>query len=181
MDTNIFSIFAFMDLSRTFTNLPDKRLIERGNKIYQDLFQKSVHSVRQFSSSSAQAKGAYRFLQNDRVSEDTIIENLQMNCIIGCKDKHVLCIQDSSEINLKNHRNRIKQDGSIGNTNSKSDTGLGFMIHPSLVLDAETAVPYGYSAIKIWNRPMELKNKHEREYNKLPIKEKESCKWIEVS
>lgn len=170
-----------MDLSRTFTNLPDKRLIERGNKIYQDLFQKSVHSVRQFSSSSAQAKGAYRFLQNDRVSEDTIIENLQMNCIIGCKDKHVLCIQDSSEINLKNHRNRIKQDGSIGNTNSKSDTGLGFMIHPSLVLDAETAVPYGYSAIKIWNRPMELKNKHEREYNKLPIKEKESCKWIEVS
>jgi hypothetical protein len=181
VDTNIFSIFDFMDLSRTFKDLPDKRLINRGNKIYQDLFQKSVHSVRQFSSSSAEAKGAYRFLQNDRVSEDTIIENLQKNCISGCKGKHVLCIQDTSEINLRNHRNRIKQDGSIGTTHSKLDKGLGFMIHPSLVLDSETAVPYGYSAIKIWNRSMELKDKHERKYKKLPIQEKESYKWIEVS
>lgn len=170
-----------MNLSRTFQDLPDKRLIVRGNKIFQDLFRNSVHSIRRFSESSADAKAAYRFLQNERASEEAIIESLRNNCLSGCKDKYVLCIQDTTEINLSRHRNRIKRDGSIGITNSKANTGLGFLIHPSLVIDAETAIPYGYSAIKIWNRPLELRNKHEREYYKLPIEDKESYKWIEVS
>jgi Transposase DNA-binding len=58
-----------MDSKRNFQELADKRLVERGNKIYQDLFSKSVHSVRQFYGSEAQAKGACRFLANKRVSK----------------------------------------------------------------------------------------------------------------
>lgn len=170
-----------MDSKRNFQELADKRLVERGNKIYRDLFSKSVHSVRQFCGSEAEAKGAYRFLANKRVSEVDIIKNHQFNCVSGCRGKFVVCIQDTTEINLIKHSKRIKHDDFIGTTNSKSDTGLGFFVHPSLVLDAYTGVPYGYSAIKIWNRPKELKNKFERNYSSLPIEEKESYKWIEVS
>lgn len=170
-----------MNIQREFQDLSEKRLIDRGNKIYQDLFSKSVHTIRQFCSSESEAKGAYRFLKNKRVTENEIIKNHQFNCISGCRDKLVVCIQDTTEINLSQHSKRIKHDEFIGTTNSKSDTGLGFLVHPSLVLDAQTGVPYGYSAIKIWNRPLELKNKFERKYNTLPIEEKESFKWIEVS
>jgi hypothetical protein len=164
-----------------FQELVDERLLKRGNKIYQDLFRKSVHSVRQFSTTTADAKGAYRFLQNDRVSEGDIIKNMQYSCINGCMNEYVISIQDTTEVNLSSHSKRIHPEEFIGTTNAKNTKGLGFLIHPSLVLNAETGVPYGYSSVKIWNRPQEFKNKRERQYNKLPIEDKESFKWIEVS
>jgi hypothetical protein len=166
---------------REFTDLDDLRLIHRGNKILNTLFSKSVHSIRQLSADESEAKGTYRFLQNDRVSEDDIVNNLSSNCKAACLNKFVVCIQDTTEINLSNHRNRIHSDDYVGTTNASGDRGLGFMLHPSLVLDAHNGTPYGYADVKIWNRPLEFKSKFEREYNKLAIEEKESYKWIEVS
>jgi hypothetical protein len=166
---------------REFSDLDDVRLIHRGNKILNDLFSKSVHSIRQFSKTESDAKGVYRFLSNDRVSEDDIIINLSSNCKAACFGKYVVCIQDTTEINLSNHRNRIRKDSYIGTTNANAEQGLGFMLHPCLVLDAMKGTPLGYADIKIWNRPLEFKSKIEREYNKLPIEEKESYKWLEVS
>lgn len=166
---------------RRFTELGDERLVRRGNRILSDLFRRSVHSIRQFTENDSDAKGVYRFLQNNRVSEQDILKNMVTNCKAACAGKHVLCIQDTTEVNLSSHGRRIKKDGQIGTTNAQNDKGLGFFLHPSLVLDAQSGVPYGYSDIKVWNRSLDLKTKHEREYNKLPITEKESYKWIEVS
>lgn len=163
---------------REFTELDDMRLIYRGNKILGDLFSKSVHSIRQLAKDSSSAKGFYRFLQNDRVSEEDIIDNLSSNCKAACRGKYVVCIQDTTEINLSSHSNRLKKDGSVGVNNV---SGLGFMLHPSLVLDAYNGTPYGYADIKVWNRSLVLKSKTERKYKTLPIEEKESYKWIEVS
>jgi Transposase DNA-binding len=168
-------------LKREFTDLEDMRLLYRGNKILEDLFSSSTHSIRQISKDESSAKGFYRFLSNDRISEEDIVSNIQTNCEAACRGKYVLCIQDTTEINLSSHTNRIKKNNDIGTTNVKGEYGLGFMLHPSLVVDAADCIPYGYSDIKIWNRPLELKTKHEREYNKLPIEEKESYKWLEVS
>ncbi len=166
---------------RELTDLEDMRLLHRGNKILNDLFSKSIHSIRQLSSTNADAKGFYRFLQNDRVSEDDIIFNLSENCKSLCHGRFVVCIQDTTEINLSSHSNRIKKNSDIGTTNAKNEKGLGFMLHPSLVLDAATAIPYGYADIKVWNRPMAFSSKFERKYQTLPIEEKESYKWLEVS
>jgi len=166
---------------REFTELSDLRLVNRGNKILADLFSKSVHSIRQLTDDETSAKGFYRFLQNDAVSEDDIVWNLSANCRAGCYGKHVVCIQDTTEINLKSHRNRINKDGFIGTTNATNKQGLGFLIHPSLVLDATEGIPYGYADIKVWNRPLEFRSKKERNYDALPIAEKESYKWIDVS
>lgn len=168
-------------LARKFSHLFDKRLLSRGNKILEDLFHKSVHSIRRITKDEASAKGFYRFLLNERVTESDIIDNLVLNCQESCKNKYVICIQDTTEINLSNHKGRIKKDSGIGTTNAKNDKGLGFFIHPSLVLDAENGTPYGYADIKIWNRPLEFKSKKERDYTSLPIEEKDSYKWIEVS
>jgi hypothetical protein len=166
---------------REFTDLEDIRLVHRGNSILNTLFSKSVHSIRQLSADESSAKGFYRFLQNERVSEEDIVSNMSVNCQSSCLDKYVVCIQDTTEINMSNHRNRIRKDDFIGTTNANGQQGLGFMLHPSLVLDAQTGTPYGYADVKIWNRPLVFKSKIEREYTKLPIEEKESYKWIEVS
>jgi hypothetical protein len=166
---------------REFTDLDDLRLVYRGNKILSDLFSRSVHSIRQLSADEASAKGFYRFLQNDRISEDDIIQNLSSNCKACCNGKYVIAIQDTTEINLSSHRGRLKKDAYVGTTNANGELGLGFMIHPSLVVDAANGTPYGYASIKIWNRPLTLTSKYERDYRSLPIEQKESYKWIEVS
>jgi len=166
---------------RELTDLEDLRLVYRGNKILGDLFNRSIHSIRQLTGNESSAKGFYRFLQNDRVSEEDIVYNLSMNCKAACRGKYVVCIQDTTEINLGSHSNRIKKDGYIGTTNARNTVGLGFLLHPSLVLDAAEGIPYGYADIKVWNRPLEFTSKRERRYNSLPIEEKESYKWIEVS
>ena len=173
-------IFGFMD-DRLFTDLDDMRLLYRGNKILSDLFSKSVHSIRQLSSNDSAAKGFYRFLQNDRVSEEDIVNNMVSNCQKACKGKWVVCIQDTTEVNLSSHSRRINKDDDLGTLYAGGDMGLGFFVHPSLVVDAESCIPYGYAAIKIWNRPLVFKSKKERAYKSLPIEQKESYKWIEVS
>lgn len=166
---------------REFTDLDDLRLLYRGNKILGDLFSRSVHSIRQITQDESAAKGFYRFLQNERVSEEDIVSNLVTNCKMACRGKYVVCLQDTTEINLSSHSRRIKKDSYIGTTNAKSDKGLGFLLHPSLVVDAADCTPYGYADIKVWNRELELTTKFERAYNSLPIEQKESYKWIEVS
>lgn len=166
---------------REFTNLGDVRLNNRGNQILVDLFRSGVHSIRQTCQSEAAAKGFYRFLQNDRVSEEAIINNMVHSCKASSAGKYVVCIQDTTEVNLSSHSGRINKDEFIGTTNAKNDKGLGYFLHPSLVVDAYEGIPYGYAAVKIWNRPLEFQSKHERNYSSLPIEEKESWKWIEVS
>jgi hypothetical protein len=63
--------------------------------------------MRQLAGSDSETKAMYRFLQNDNVSEVDIIKNMSSNCVSFVGGKSVLCIQDTSEINLYNHRNRM--------------------------------------------------------------------------
>jgi len=166
--------------TRHFEDLKDKRLLHRSNSILNRLFANSIYSIRQLASSDSEAKAMYRFLQNDNVSEVDIIKNMSLNCKSCVKSKPVLCIQDTSDINLYNHRNRIKKDEYIGLNGSIGS--LGFLIHPSFVLDSETLIPYGFSDVKIWNRShQEPKKDRSHKKNLLPIEEKESYKWIECS
>ena len=87
-------------LSRKFRDFPDVRLVNRGNKILEDLFCRNIHSIRQITKSEAEAKGFYRFLKNERVCEEDIVHNLRLNCIDSCKGKYVVCIQDTTEGHL---------------------------------------------------------------------------------
>jgi hypothetical protein len=146
-----------------------------------NLFIKGSHSVRQFSSDYAEQKAGYRFLANERTTEKAIIESMGKRCSLAAKGKVVLSIQDTTEINLYNHKGRIRQDKSIGVTNA-SRNGLGFMAHPSLVVDAYSSFPYGFCHTYFYSRelerePAEKRDKHK--YKKLGMEEKESNKWLD--
>lgn len=157
----------------------DKRLDVRGSKLIRDLFVSGTRSIRQLSQSNADQKGCYRFLQNERTTEEAIIGAMTQRCASSVKGKVVLSIQDTTEINLYNHKNRIKYDGSIGSTNAPVN-GIGFLMHPAVVIDADTCFPYGFSHIELFNRGLERQaDKHN--YKKLSIEQKESYKWLASS
>jgi hypothetical protein len=83
-------------------------------------------------------------------------------CAAAVKDRTVLIFQDTTEINLYNHKNRIRHDDSIGVTNA-AEGGLGFMLHPSLVVDAVNCIPYGYCDVQIYNRDLEGARSNKRQ------------------
>ncbi|MHC1777778.1 MAG: IS4 family transposase [Lentimicrobium sp.] len=58
---------------------------------------------------------------------------------------------------------------------------MGFFLHPSFVIDAQSGFPIGFSDIKVWNRSNEKTTKYERENKKLSTEAKESYKWIDSS
>ena len=124
-----------------------------------------------------EAIAAYRFINNERVSMDALSAALLDPLAPAVAGKHVLCIQDTSEINYSRHSGRLKaSDGEIGPVVNKWDAG--FFLHPSLVLDARTSMALGFADVQLWNRHWDQPDKHSRDYPKLPIEAKESYRWL---
>lgn len=155
------------------------RLDARGNALVRDLWVRGSQSIRQVAGSYAEQKAYYRFFENERTSEEAITQSMALRCGSAVKNRMVLVFQDTTEINLYKHRHRIKLDDSIGLTNA-AEGGLGFMLHPSLVVDALNCFPYGYCHVHLYNRGMEREADKHR-YKQVGIEEKESYKWIASS
>ncbi len=158
----------------------DKRLATRANSLTSSLALNPCSSIRQLSKDIAEQKAFYRFLNNDRVKEKDFIDESSERISKLSEGRHLLCIQDTCEINLSNHKGRIKPNTGLG-ASDKSDTAHCFKLHPGLVLDAPTLNPLGFSDIKVFHRPEDRPNRIERDYKRQPISEKESYKWISTA
>jgi hypothetical protein len=57
--------------------------------------------------------------------------------------------------------------------------GIGYKIHPYLVIDAYTWYPYGYSAIDMWSRAHAREELSEYKHRRLDVCEKETRIWLQ--
>jgi len=115
---------------------------------------------------------AGRFFRNSKVTVGEIVSS-------GCKStgprvagRHVLAIQDTTELNYQAHAGRVKGLGATGNGSDK-----GFFAHPLLTVDAQNGACLGLAHLAVWTRG----EPHAEHYKKLPIEEKESYRWIETA
>lgn len=154
----------------------DKRIEKRAAAALRKLTTGRNSSLRQITESDAEQKSFYRLFNNESFSETAIEKSIVGRCRTLSAGRHLLCIQDTTEFNFSSKQGRIKQKSGLGTT-SRDDV-LGFMLHSSLVVDAHSSHALGYSYIKAWERPLDAPGKQERGYQHLPIKEKESYKWI---
>jgi hypothetical protein len=169
-------INSFPDFKGAFG---DKRIEKRASQALQKLTLGRTSSLRQISQSESEQKSFYRLFNNENFSEQGIEQSIVNRCSQVCTGRHVLCIQDTTEFNFSSQRGRIKTQSGLGRT-SNSDV-LGFMLHSSLVVDAKIGSARGYSYIKAWERKEDMADRHQRNYSKLPIEEKESYKWISAT
>jgi hypothetical protein len=158
--------------------LPDVRLVQRTEKVMNDMLKFGNVVVNKFCCTPTDKIGAYRMLGNDTFSDKDLIKGLQQACKDNQGAEHLLCIQDTTELNYTAHLERIgKQDPDIGPVTR--DDNAGFFCHPMLVLDPQKMIPMGVCAVKLWNRSWNGLNRHQRNYKKQDISEKESFRWIE--
>ena len=136
--------------------------------------------INRIGQNAAEKKAFYNFLKNNKVYMKTFVSCLQKHCNdLLSEDMHVLAINDTTAIDLRNHSGRAKQEelGAIG----RGSKSLGFFLHPTLILDANTGQVFGLSSVQMWARSSEQGDKQEREYQKLGIENKESYKWIQAA
>lgn len=169
-------INSFPDFTNSFV---DKRIEKRAAQVLQKLSVGRSSSLRQITENEAEQKSFYRLFNNESFSEQAIEQSIVKRCGDFCKGRHLLCIQDTTEFNLSAHQGRIKAASGLGKTTKEGI--VGFMLHSSLVIDADAGRALGYSSIKTWERKEDTPDRHVREYQKLPIQQKESYKWIEAA
>lgn len=134
--------------------------------------------INQCCESKTQKIGAYRMINNPKLELDSVIERLQENCTKHIQSSHVLCIEDTTEINYTQLLNRLDgEDPDVGPLTKNSN--VGFFCHPTLVVDADSHVPLGFSSICLWSRSRDKGTKHSRQYQTKKITDKESYRWIE--
>jgi len=148
----------------------DFRLNIRFGKILQTLSIQIKHSIPLTFKTWADIKGVYRFLNNNKVTEQAILES-QFSAIKIEPHATYLAIHDTTGIDLTGHRG-ADQLGCLEYENKK-----GFYIHNTLLTD-DQGNPECIFHQHYWNRAKEsMGQKKERKF--LPIQNKESVRWIE--
>jgi hypothetical protein len=116
--------------------------------------------------------GFGRFLANRRVTVDRLIEGWSDQTAVAVAGRHVLAIQDTSEINFRTTAKRRRGLGKIGKGN-----GRGVLLHAMLGFDADTGSCLGPVAGRIWTRRRLVRIAHQ----KRRTESKESHRWIETA
>lgn len=119
----------------------DIRLERRGRRLLERLFQNGTKSLQAIALSRAEQKGFYHLLRSEKVSEQQLIEEMAARCARAAKDKVVLAIQDTTEVNLGAHQRRLDLQSGVGRLDSPYAGDVGFKLHPSIVVDASSYFP----------------------------------------
>jgi Transposase DNA-binding/Transposase Tn5 dimerisation domain len=144
--------------------LPDQRLDKRLATVIVDTIERPDASIPQASGSAGQAKAAYRFYSNPRVTAEALHLGFTVDTAQRCLDQDVvLVVQDTTTLNLTNLR-AIKELGPI----DSGGLARGVHLHTSLAVTASGQV-VGILDQQYWARPQPGQPKPP---------EKESDKWI---
>lgn len=165
------------ELDSFFTDIfKDKRIDARADLFLSSLITNGSAIVNQCCAMHPEKIGSYRMLNNTKCGEKELSKALYNSCERNIQGQHLLCIQDTTQVNYFSHKERIKDlDANLGRIDK---TTFGYLCHPMLVIDAEKNMPIGFSSVKLWNREWEKPEKEYKAYRKLPIELKESFRWI---
>jgi hypothetical protein len=159
----------------------DKRLERRGTAIIGVLTHNPNASIRRITSNNAEQRAAYRFLNNKKVTEEVLIKELCSRSARHCTNRHILCIQDTTEMDFFSQRHRIQEATGLGRLDSSLSPSLGFKMHSTMIIDAFSNSIIGFSDVQLWHREADKPKCKDINYKALPIEEKESYKWIKAA
>ncbi len=152
---------------------PDERLNTRFARILQTLADKPLDTFPQAAGNAGQAKGLYRFLDNQRLQIEDFLQPLVDTTVDTCRGSAlVLCIQDSSSANYAS----LLQTKGLGKLNDSEALGLHF--HSTIAVQPNGIV-CGLLHQSWWSRDPKAAAMTAKQRRQLPIEDKESYKWLE--
>ncbi len=147
----------------------DERLRKVGALLVERVAERQEVCLRKVGDDRAEQVKFRRFLLNESVTIDEMVSHRASLVTKAALGRHVLAIQDTSEINYEAQRGRKRRLGTVGN-----GTDVGLFVHPVLAIDADSDECLGLIDAQMWRR-------HKRKatnYKRLPIERKESYRWV---
>ena len=147
----------------------DKRICNTGKLLYSRMLQRGTGCLRRLSDDRAIQRRFHRLLEHPDVTPEEIIRHGGSRTAQAATGRHVLAIQDTSELDYSAH---AKRTAGLGRISSKH--GLGLFIHPVLAVDADNQACLGIAHLQAWIRSEKTQPVRARR----PIEEKESMRWL---
>ena len=180
---------AWLDRELAACECKDERLGKRFRSLLARLATKPGESLPLACQDWANTKGAYRFLDNGRVSEAEILGGhfKATRDRIAATDGTILVPHDTTEFSFKREdidavgMTRKAVVGKYRNGKLHHYTACGILLHSSLAVTTE-GLPLGLTAVKFWSREkFKGTNALKKKINpiRVPIEEKESVRWLE--
>jgi hypothetical protein len=111
----------------------------------------------------------WRLLANQRVTKEKLIEGWSGQTRSAVCDRHVLAIQDTSDIKFSTRQDNRRGLGKVGKGNA-----FGVLLHAMMAVDADTGSCLGLAAGKLWTRKGDVTIPHA----KRKLADKESNRWL---
>lgn len=152
--------------------LPDQRQQRRLCMIATAFAQKPTAPIPQACPNGAEAKAAYRFMENDAIAPAALRQahhQATLERVQGCR--LVLAVQDTTILNYTTHP-KTQGLGPIGKAGGPL---IGLLLHSTLVL-TPSGQPLGFvhNAVRVRSGRERMVNRHRRK-----LADKESYKWVE--
>ncbi len=163
----------------------DRRLGKRFETVLKQLSEATCESIPLACQDWANAKAAYRFFDNERVSEADILGGhfrATRERVAGVGGT-ILVLHDTTEFSYMRENLGLLHRPKHGPTDRwrRENPLCGISMHSSMAV-TEGGLPLGLSAVKFWTRK-EFKGANElkRHVNptRVPIGEKESVRWVD--
>ena len=147
----------------------DERLKKNGALFVQRVSERQEVCIRKLGDDRSEQVRLRRFLHNEAVTAEEMVAHRAMLAATAGQGRHVLAIQDTSEINYQAQSGRKQRLGTVGN-----GSDIGLFVHPVLAVDAHSEECLGLVDVQVWRRTTgKAKN-----YKSLPIEQKESYRWL---
>jgi hypothetical protein len=167
----------------------DERLGKRFRSLLGQLSSSPGDSIPLVCQDWANTKAAYRFFDNDRVSEAEILSGhfQATRDRAAATSGPILVMHDTTEFTYKREdveavgKTRINIAGAYRDGMPRYITACGILMHSSLAVTTE-GLPLGLIAIKFWSRKkFKGANALKKKINptRVPIEEKESIRWLD--
>jgi hypothetical protein len=111
----------------------------------------------------------WRFVNNPQVTIDKLIEGWSPQTQTAVSGRHVLAIQDTSEVKFHTQPGCRRGLGKVGKGNVR-----GVLLHAMLAVDADSGVCLGLTGGRVWTRKRKAKIPHD----KRELANKESARWV---
>jgi len=147
----------------------DVRLSDRGDWLVERIVATGSLVLRRVGGDRAGEISSHRFLDNERVSAEAIVDGLARRTQAACSGRRVVAVQDTTEVNFAGRDRARRGLGPAGN-----GVALGFFIHPLVAVDAEDEAVLGMVDATIWTRDgVAQPNRRQRCFE-----DKESRRWL---